>query len=496
MPAPSNAAMQEAASLYADRFRVRFNFDGAVSTNQNGPGESRRAVGFGGDKSNFSWKRFIDLQDEYNPYGTASGYPAGTLNPWSLKKWYLWGCRKFYLHNPFGKVAQGKRQQLVYEIDQYLTARDGLTLSLPNFPSEVQNTPCPWLTNDFVAVFKALCSGKRGTLDEATWNSWTTGPNAWFNPAEPIDLIVYIGGMADPGVDGPMGTSYTDYGAYIRRWEQYFQTDPVAAAKRLRDSVAPLLAVGCGIGFDALVVSPGPVAGDWIPTQKISAELQKGWWTFWRWLQTRIPKNRLYMESHPFRSNGKSNPYLGINVIADDEWSYATCCQSGTPNGPHHTSELGSVEFFRTVWQVGEDSTLFIGKNLEGSDRVYERYYWLLGLDDNIRPSGEVRMRPPQCCSPGHNYYWYHLYDKIIAFHWLEQQHTRGEVAPWKNSTKSVFLVPNSILQVLPPSYGGDPNYYRQFGSRYPTKDDYIVYVAQLIDQKKTNGEPVTYNSI
>ena len=149
----------KARALFKERFRVRFNFDGSISTSEGSLGEKRRAVGFGGDKSTFTWRRFISLEECYNPH-------PGQLNPWSLKAWYKWGCRKFHFHNPFGKVVQGSAQGLVYEVDQYLNAKNGLTIG-----GVVQNTPMPWLVNDFKSTIKALTTGQMGTMDAANWNA-------------------------------------------------------------------------------------------------------------------------------------------------------------------------------------------------------------------------------------------------------------------------------------------------------------------------------------
>lgn len=54
----------------------------------------------------------------------------------------------------------------------------------------------------------------------------------------------------------------------------------------------------------------------------------------------------MYIESYPFKNGGESNPYLGYGIISDDDWSYSKWVQPG-PDGPHMTSELGQVEFWR-----------------------------------------------------------------------------------------------------------------------------------------------------
>ena len=486
-----SSSQAEARQLFNDKFRVIIGFDGQIQTDQNGPGEFRRAAGWGADRSTFTWKRFLTLEDNsYNPY-------APNLSPWSLKAWYKWGCRKFHFHNPFGKVAIGRTQQLVYEIDQFLNARDGLT-----YNGQVQNTPCPWMVADFVPVIRALTTGTRGTLDQATWDAWTSGPDAWFNPAEPIDLIVYVGGMADPGIalDANSG-SIEGYSAYIDRWENLFATNPRAAARRLRESVQPLINAYCKIGFDASVASPGPVPGDNVALANMDRALQRGWWDFWKWLETRIGKDRMYVESHPFKKGtGRTNPYLGYNVIADDDWSTSKCCpvQPTGSQGPHATSEMGAVEFWRCLWQQTPTACPLIVSIKDGV-RTLERYSFLESATQSVQTITsaydptvqERRLIPGTCCSPNHNYYWADLWASIIAFHLLEKQHSRGEVYPEQNITKQGIMVSSTILQILPEAYPNDPRWERQFGNRFPTATSFVNYLAGLIDIKKRSQDTV-----
>lgn len=435
-------------------------------TVEGGPGERRRAIGYGGDKDTFTWARFLSLEDCYNP-------SPGQLNPWSLKRWYQWGCRKFHLHNPFGKVAQGAAQELVYEVDQFLNARSGLSIG-----GAVQSTPMPWLTNDFVAVFKALTSGQRGNLDQATWDSWTKGADAWFDPTQPIDVIVYVGGMADPGAD-------VAYQAYVARWNSIFSSGQTAGVRRLKDSVQPLIDAGCRIGFDAAVASPGSVAGQRIPLSVQSLNLQKGWWNFWTWLGNTIGKSRMYVESHPFKKAGAPCSYLGYNVIADDDWSATPVVPPG-PDSPHMTSEMGEVEFWRAIWQNTPTSTPLISY-MEGPEQVKGRYWFLVDspyvLTNKI--SGEQRLQPADCCQPGHNYYYHTLYGGVVAYHLLEPQHTFGESNPSGNRTKAGILVPNSLLQILPEAHPSDPAYSMQFGIRFIDSGRLIEHLATVLDLKQ-----------
>ena len=469
----SQQYLDRAKQLFDERFRVRYNFDGAMTTTEGSPGEKRRAVGYGGDKSSFTWKRFVSLEDCYNPN-------PGQLNPWSLKAWYKWGCRKFHFHNPFGKVAHGNLQGLVYEVDQFLTAKNGLTID-----GVVQSTPMPWLVNDFVTTVKALTTGQRGNLDQATWDAWTTGPDAWFKPTEPIDVIVYIGGMADPMSDSA-------YAAYVRRWNTMFNTNPSGAAARLNDSVAPIIDAKCRIGFDAAVASPGSSPGWVVPLTVQGMALQKGWWNFWVALGKKIGKNRMYVESYPFKKDGMPNSYLGYNVISDDDWSYTKNVAPG-PDGPHMTSEMGDVEFWRAIWQNTDQTAPLIGSDMS-TDPVAERYWFLKDHPhvNQLKNPDELRLKPAECCSPGHNYYWGDVYGAIIAYHLLEKQNTRNETNERGNITRSGILVPHALLQILPESSPGDPAWGRQFGKKFPNSLEFVEYLAGLMDCKK-NAEASIY---
>lgn len=495
-PTPSQVAGVVSSSLslaqevFDRKFRVMFGFVGSGGTisSENVGNERRRVGGWSIDHSEFTWKKWISLENSgvYNPY-------PGQLNPWSLKKWYKWGCRRFHLHNPFGMVPTNSIQSLVFEVDQYVNAKNGLT-----YNGQTLNTPCPWLINDFVDVFRALTTGTRGRLDQATWNSWTVGPDAWFNPAEPIDVIIYIGALADPS-----GAGGGSYNTYIQRWQQYFNENPRAADKRLKESVAPFISAYCKIAFDAAVASPGPVPGDNVALSAQNRTMQRGWWSFWKWLETKIGKDRIYVEAHPFKAGTKRpNPYLGYNVIADDDWSISRCCPYTTADsGPHATSEMGDVQFIRGIFQ-GTSNPLRnpLVSSVKNGIRTLERYSFLESIDPSciittpseIDPTiTERRLAVASCCSANHNYYWSHLYPSIIAYHMLEKQHIRGEPYPQRNITDSSFLVPSSLLQVLPSAFSGDTRYFDQFGYRFSTSAQYVQYIASLIDKKKQVDDTV-----
>lgn len=469
------SANQEAAQLFKEGFRVTFGFDGQTTSTEGNSTSIRRAAGWGADRNTFTWKRFISLEDNYNPYGTE-------LNPWSLKRWYQWGARRFHFHCPFGRVVDGKTQSRVYEVDQFLNAKDGLIIN-----GVVQNSPCPWMVTDFVDVIQALTTGRRGKLDLATWNSWTTGSAAWFNPSDPIKVTVYIGSISDqPDTD----TAYT---AYVQRWETLFATDPRGAAARLKASVMPFIRANCSIGFDSVISAAGPVPGSNVSITKHSRELQRGWWQFWKWLETKIGKKRIYVESHPYKRGRGNNPYLNYNCIADDNWSSSLCCPYTTGStGPHATSELGDIEFVRCIWSNSESSTPLIA-TIKNGQKTLERYSFLEVNDDVINvPSQfisnatEIRLSPATI----DNFYWSPYYASIIAYHLLERQDVRGEPNPRSNITKQAILVPATLLQVIY-RFQGSGNYYKQFALQFPTSAHFIAYLAGKITEKYQNRNSI-----
>jgi len=468
------SATQEAAQLFKEGFRVTFGFDGQTTSEEgNNTTSIRRAAGWGADRNTFTWKRFISLEDNYNPY------PSTELNPWSLQKWYKWGARSFHFHCPFGRVVEAKTQSKVYEVDQFLNARDGLIIN-----EQVQNHPCPWMVTDFVDVFRALTTGKRGKLDQATWNSWITGPAAWFNPSDPIKVTIYIGAISDqPSTD-------TEYAAYVERWETLFATDPLGAAARLKASVMPFIRANCSIAFDSAVNAAGPVPGSNVSIAKQSRELQRGWWQFWKWLETKIGKKRIYVESHPYKRGNGNNPYLGYNCISDDDWSSSLCCPYITGDaGPHATSEMGDIEFVRCIWKNSESTTPLIATVINGQ-KTLERYSFLevQVVDVQSVPSTfisgatEIRLSPATI----DNWYWSPYYASIIAYHLLERQDVRGEPNLRSNITKQAIMVPATLLQVIY-RLQESGNYNKQFALQFPNSASFIAYLAGKITEKYQN---------
>ena len=127
----------------------------------------------------------------------------------------------------------------------------------------------PWITDDivdgkvqgFVPLFKALISGSSAGLSQEIWERLTgenTDMGMWYNPADPIEVVVYNGSIN--------GETYP-------RWRRWFDADTqvlpdtqglpaaVYARQRLERSLEPFARAGMRVAFDALVVAPGPTVG-------------------------------------------------------------------------------------------------------------------------------------------------------------------------------------------------------------------------------------------
>lgn len=486
-----------ARQLVDEGLKVLYGFDGVISSDEGG---GRRAVGMGGDKNTFSWYRWLTLDDGYNP-------SPGQLNPWSFKKWYQAGYRRFHFHCPFGKVQMGsvygeRDEGLVYQVDQFLNARDGLG----SVNGQVQNQPMPWLTNDFVEVFRALATGTRGTMTGQKWQQLLT----WFDPVGgKVDITVYIGSMAGGFSNDPC------YNNYIARWESYIQTIGKAGTlARLKASVEPFIAAQCRIAFDACVVAPGPVPGLHVPTSgpgSISKELQGVWWQFWKWLELKVGKNRMMVEAHPFRygntsaRGGTINPYLGYPVCVDANWFSSLCCSSNPveqPLGPHASSEWGNVELFQATWMTAQEYCPLAerwNKN-SPSDVSLEKFAFLkalypnefVQLDSAFDPLyKEMRLASPTCCGAGHNYGWNHLFPHIAAYMLIDKNAplTRNDPNPASSTVKSGFMLPSTLLQILPESFPNDPRYSQQFGSKFPTKALFVEFIEKILDNRQSEQD-------
>lgn len=152
------------------------------------------------------------------------------------------------------------------------------------------------------------------------------------------------------------------------------------------------------------------------------------------------------------------------------------------------TSEMGTAEFWRCLWQTAPTRTPLISRTDSSGNIIMERYSFLQDSESISKitseydsSSTEIRLKSPTCCNPGHNYYWHDLLGPIATYHILEKQNIRGETNPENNLTRNGFLISNTALQILPPAYDGDVRYQNQFGIKYPSKTDFINHIAKMI---------------
>lgn len=442
-----------------NRVWVAYNFDGDIEL----AAPFYRACAFGGESAAFTWFDFVQgvsaAFEGYNPAG------QGNLHPWSVRAWYIWGARNFELHSPFGRpyiplvnpVFQNY-EHLSYQADSFVCARDGwsdLGIQWGN--------PMPWLTNDFVPVWKALITGKQGSLTNNQWQELTQ----WFDPNDPIKVLAYNGTISR--ISDQVENQYP-------RWNRLFAEDPKQALNRLQESVDPFIECGMSIGLDALTTNPGSQVGAYIPTNLLSKEAQAGWWTFFTGLVNTVGFDRLYCEAQPHRKtridNGRiePSPYLGMNVISGEDWSYYP------DPSKHDYSELGKVKFMRNYrWGGKGPKTKRYNDNL--SPARYPDLYQYSSIDPE---DGEARV--PLVGGATYMGALEHL--QIFAARNLIDGYQQFKDSGI-NKTIPEFMMPHDALQVFPSNWV--PSGQQRFIDRFPTGASFKAY----LDGYKTPYLPV-----
>lgn len=431
-----------------NRVWVAYNFDGDVVT----AAPYTRACAFGGELTSFTWFDFVNgigsAFEGYNPAG------VGQIHPWSVRRWYTWGARQFELHSPFGRPVLPtvnpsfqNYENLSYQADSYLCARDGWS------DLGIQwGTPMTWLTNDFVQVWKALITGKQGTLTNQQWEDITK----WFNPNQPIKVICYNGTISR--------WSATEENQYPR-WNRLFAEDSKAAIQRLKDSVQPLIDCEMIIGLDALSTCSGEEAGAYIPLDVLSAKAQNGWWEFFNWLRDSVGLDRLYCEAQPHTktrlSNGKidPSPYLGMNVISAEDWSYFP------DSTKHYYSELGAVKFMRNYRWGGTSP-----KTKRINPKTSPARYSDLHQFGKTASDGEIRI--PLTGGETYMYGLEHLHT-FAARNLIDGYVQYGD--PGQNRTIPEFMMPHDALQVFPSNWV--PSGQQRFIDRFPTGASFKAFL-------------------
>lgn len=444
---------------------IAYNFDGAVEPLY----PAYRATSWGGDNPAFTWLKFVNGEfpfpnvDGYNPH-------PGRDHPWCLKAWYKWGARQFHLHMPFGRpyvtnenLPPGSQnfEHLSYQADAYLCAAEGF------FDNGIfYNAPMPHLVVTFERIWKSLITGEQHCTN-AEWASLTE----WFNPADPIKVIVYNGCIS--------GASGAEIENQYPRWTRLFDEDYDAALARLKASVQPFINCGMQIGLDALVLAPGSVPGQYISTDALGARAQRGWWEFFNWLKATVGAENLYCEAHLEKrrnlttGNLDPSPYLGLNVMAAEDWSYFP---ASTAQTFHKMSELGEVNYLRaTYWGSVGPKTRRINPYLSPARYFDLNAYGVTAAD------GEVRIdRLSQ------SVYFGTAFEHIYAARNLKDRFDQeGDQRQEFNRTKPGYIMNPLCLQEYPSSWGAAGT--QRFIDKFPS----IQHLKEYLDAYQSPATPI-----
>lgn len=435
-----------------NRMWVIYNFDGEP------PSTYRyRAVGYGGTSPYlFSWRDFVNGTCFYNPE-----LDQNQINPISLKRWYLWGQRNFQLHQPFGRPSfipsipayVSRRENLAYQADAYLLTKDGFRQD--DYPDAYVNLTMPWLLEDFTRIWKALITGDMSvltTLERSQLN--------WFNPRDPITVIVYQGCISRLSENAE--NQYP-------RWNALFNNDYASALQRLKESVQPFIDCKMHIALDALAVAPGDVPGKYIPLSLLNAKAQTGWWEFYLWLKNQVGAENLYCEAtqslryNLFNNRFDPSPYIGINAMSEEDWSYA----NPDTMSFNKLSTLGRVNFIRVPhWGLGPKTNRI---NSAYSPARYERLS-ALGV---TATDGEIRL-----VVKAENNYHNGIWHEIIKTNLMEKFQQEQDPQQDHNMVIDCIGIPPTLLQAYPAS--GFTGSQRSFISKFPTINHLIQWLDPL----------------
>jgi hypothetical protein len=477
-----SAFQNSGATNIMDNVWVAYNFDGdAPPPAYMG---NVRAMGYGGSEAIFSWFKFVQGESFYNPDATTNS-PIPPVNPWSIKRWYQWGQRNFELHQPFGRPYFVPADQPFgvpanipryengsYQADGYLCARDGFVVD-----GYQVNRPMYWLTYDFERIWKALITGDMTGVPDYYKNKLLE----WFNPNDPIKVIAYNGCISRNS-----DTSENQY----PRWNALFTADYDAALQRLKDSVQPFINCGMKIALDALAVAPGPIPGDYISTDLMNFESQRGWWQFFTWLKDTVGIENLYCEAHPIRRKNlrtgyiDANPYLGMNVVAGEDFSYTPSLTYGDQSF-HKMSELGQVKYLRSsIWSTLGPKTLRTATASSG--RSQARYADLTEWG-TLASDGDYRIS----LTDSTNNYQSGLLHIFAARNIMDRYDQEGDRYPEHNITECGYLLPPTALQSY--SQTSPPQGQQRFIERFPTAAEFKAYLDSYVSPPEaTTPTPVS----
>lgn len=478
--------IRAAQEAFKNNFWVAFQFDGQGYDPYNTDSSvvNKRVVSWAQNES-FTWHKFVN------------GHPEIFYNTdWSLKRWYQWGQRNFHLHMPFGKpvlqnvVGSGPNgilthpEHLSYQPDAFLCARDGFGDVYAD--SYFFNNPMPHLTNDFEKVWKALITGQQGELSDQQWYEITQ----WFNPNEPIKVIVYNGSVSEG--EG-MSAWY--------RWSNLFNGNYDSALQRLKDSVEPFINCKMRIGFDALTTTPGSVPGRLIPFHKLSRKAQEGWWEFFTWLEDQIGPENIYMEGHPYKrvvysevglpTNEKDpNPYVGrgVGVLVESE---SSCFNDQISPDFHYNSELGRIHYLRAINWVNlhgppaPKTRRFNNQLAFARYPMFDQYATTMMTPRSTNLPSDVGER--RIIFRIQNAYGQGVIHEIAAIGLTQRFYQEQDPNSINDKTRFGFIIDNFRLQRYAQSQL--PAGQTQFIDRFPNSGKFIQYLAAYNPPTLSSGE-------
>jgi len=406
-----------------------------------------RELSFGGISPNFTWEAYIE--------GSVPGY----VHTCTVKNWYKWGARKFILHTPFGRPTSGP-EAFGYQADQYLIAKHGMEHDGETYYR------CPWISKNFVKVWKSLITGSNCGLSDEIWDSWTSD---WFNPDEPIEVHCILGTLVLE-----TGTRFNDY----------FEKNEELALQRLKDSFSPIIESGMKVGADAFSAMTGPKFEEYKTYSQlvhINRKAQKYWWKFVQWVIRQVGLKNMYTEAYPWKKFTdpsippiilSENPYKNFNVFSEE---YIYDHDYGYIRYLH--SELGKINI-HTAWGNWRPFTRY-------ADGSPGKYYFLIDYEDSQYPptdalwpnryyvsSNSINNLYGSMCDYGA--FAYVINEQPMQLHDPNTQNIRLNIS---------INAPQCFIQ----DYSSFPGYTESFKYKFANKQAFIDYLQWTKDNQDYN---------
>ena len=439
----------DAQKLFNDGFIVRYDFDIDSTAN----GSYGRSGSYGLSDPLFTWSDFI------------TGVSPGMNSSDSVKNWYEWGCRKYWLHSPFGVLPSDDPYAIIefgeVQVDQYICALNGLT-----HDSDLQNNPTTWITDNFVDTWKALITGSQGNLSNSIWEEWTNESTGWFDPSSPIQVTSCLGSFSSESSKN--------------RWNLYFNQDESYAINRLKESYLPIMKSGMRIAIDDLFAMSSSIVDRHVPIEHINTNSQVGWWKFFTWLEEKYSRRNIFCGGYPIKIERDSveydNPYLGCSIFTD-EWMADINSESLT----HVDGDLGRVNLIKS-FKTNRPLT-------KKPDNSNSKYYFL-SVYESATPYSSG-LRDGYSYVPDDETTLNGSMSDYGAFAFILNKDSDQEFdsTPEKDITTRAVLVPASFLRDHSPTSGYQESFQYKFTSS--------IYFVNYLDWTYDNDDydPTQYST-